>query len=521
MIFIFTLAGILLVVLRMPVFSTPFLSMDETEYGLAGMSLLQGGVPYRDFVIHHPPLIYFLYAASFVLGRPWDLFAIKVIFSSLVFLTAGMVYGIGREMAPHQDRRKVALWGIAAVLLPYHSFVAKDFLAANCEILVNFFLTGCFWCWLKAKKEICLLKGWILLSGVCFGAAMLSKLQALFFIPACLGFFVHQKSARNLGIFLVGVAAVVLGIGGWLWAQGARELFVHEMLVHSFRYVFSGKNAAFLSGSDVLYYALKISFRFSLIGICLWPWVYGAMRRSEFSTGLYAERQILKLWLFAQGVGVLLGGRLFWHYFLLLIPPLVLLGFSFFLQRIRRLSWGILAVLIFQTMAWAKPGYAAGADVQVLAPWIKAHSQPAERILLWGFAPQVYFFAQRFPATRYFHSDPLSGKSRKSRGQNLLQFTGWQRFKADFVNPMANQFDPNLESAVCDCVWRNVRQDILYHPPRWIIDVSSIAGRGYENRPLAGVKELLELLGDPQPARVVVNTFVFYVQEDDIPEALY
>jgi hypothetical protein len=59
---------------------------DKEIFKYAGLIIHKGGVPYRDFFDHKPPLIYFLYAFHWISPWiPWILDTLLVLFASLLF----------------------------------------------------------------------------------------------------------------------------------------------------------------------------------------------------------------------------------------------------------------------------------------------------------------------------------------------------------------------------------------------------------------------------------------------------
>ncbi|HEV9036361.1 MAG TPA: hypothetical protein VGQ51_07075 [Puia sp.] len=74
-------------------FSPPYdLMRDDREvFSYAGMAILKGQVPYRDFFDHKPPGIFFINAAGSLLGGLWGLWAINTL---LVLIATWMLYRI-------------------------------------------------------------------------------------------------------------------------------------------------------------------------------------------------------------------------------------------------------------------------------------------------------------------------------------------------------------------------------------------------------------------------------------------
>jgi len=60
---------------------------DKEIFKYAGLVIYKGGVPYRDFFDHKPPLIYFLNSFNWYFNAwiPWLLYTFLVLFSTLLF----------------------------------------------------------------------------------------------------------------------------------------------------------------------------------------------------------------------------------------------------------------------------------------------------------------------------------------------------------------------------------------------------------------------------------------------------
>lgn len=85
-VFVVVISSLLLSWMHGPLFD--FFDYDKELFKYMGMAVVKGQVPYRDFFDHKPPLIYFLHALAFVLGK-WGLFFIS---SSLALVASLMFY---------------------------------------------------------------------------------------------------------------------------------------------------------------------------------------------------------------------------------------------------------------------------------------------------------------------------------------------------------------------------------------------------------------------------------------------
>ena len=71
---------------------------DKEIFRYGGMVILRGGVPYRDFFDHKPPLIFFINAVGILLGGHWGLWVFNTL---LVLLATGLLFDLCRQYKLH------------------------------------------------------------------------------------------------------------------------------------------------------------------------------------------------------------------------------------------------------------------------------------------------------------------------------------------------------------------------------------------------------------------------------------
>ena len=86
----YSLLLIILGSISLNIMNLPFLEIysdDKEIFKYAGLVIYKGGVPYRDFFDHKPPLIYFLNSLNWYSGAwlPWLLDTMLVVFATLLF----------------------------------------------------------------------------------------------------------------------------------------------------------------------------------------------------------------------------------------------------------------------------------------------------------------------------------------------------------------------------------------------------------------------------------------------------
>jgi hypothetical protein len=182
--------------------------------------------------------------------------------------------------------------------------------------------------------------------------------------------------------------------------------------------------------------------------------------KSEIWTGKMAERTALLGLLAASAIGAAAGARFYPHYYVQLIPPLALLAASYYARLWSRTiqpphwllrprvtyAWLALTIIAFSIKHWT--GLAPRRVPSEAGRYLFTHSDPADRIFVWGQSPEIYLDAHRRPACRYITTFPLTGYV--------------------FGGPIPG-FD--TRSRILPGAWSTLEQDFVRHPPTYIVDV--------------------------------------------------
>jgi 4-amino-4-deoxy-L-arabinose transferase-like glycosyltransferase len=253
-----------------------------------------------------------------------------------------------------------------------------------------------------------------------------------------------QATVLTLGFFAaLGSAAIVL------WHQGIfHEAFYWTIGDHDVPHVFWNKG---------------IVNTLSFVAACL-PLVIGAMLtcrdKDEIWAGKTAERTALLGLLAVSAIGAAAGARFYPHYYVQLIPPLVLLAAPYYARLWSRTirppnwllrpavtyAWLVLTVIAFLIIHWI--GLASRRVPSEAGRYLFTHSSPEDKIFVWGQTPEIYLHARRRPACRYITTFPLTGYV--------------------FGGPIPG-FD--TRSRILPGAWSTLQRDFAKHPPTYIVDV--------------------------------------------------
>jgi hypothetical protein len=382
----------LTLVLRAPGFSNRVFNSDEAYLATQAQVLNRGGTLYVDTVDRKPPLVPYLYAAAFRVTGTDELWSVRLLADFALAATALLLALEARRRLPW---RYAPIVGAVGFLLATSAFAPSDAQAANFEIFMLPLMTAALM--LGARRRP-------VGAGFALALATLTKqTAALALLP--LAFLAwRQRKARGLVLLAVAfaiplvVAAVVFG-------------------PHDFAHWVFTSNGGYVDVSGAVGYAFSNGLArtaWFLLGTCafviLLPRAW-AHRRDD--TDLW-------LWLLSSVVAVVVGFRFFPHYYLQVLPPLVLLatrGLSSISDARRRWVLPVLTVVAIATAAWyVVPTFTSSdnRDTRIaldVGRYVASHTAPSDRVLVWGQAPEVYWRSDRAPATRFATTGFVTGVS--------------------------------------------------------------------------------------------------------------
>src|SRR6266704_5317080 len=455
--FRFAALGIILltIVTRLPALLHPLPIDDEAGYSVIANEIVDGGRPYIDAVDRKPPLLFWTYAAAFKVAGEYNWIALHMLSLIWTLATIAGLYVIGKQLFDRETGLIAALF--YSVFQPWASF--KN-LAFNGEMVMNLAIV---WAWaIGFKRSSLKWRPELLGAGALLCAAFLLK-QPAAIAAVPLGIYLLLPSyrvSRNLTLTNSIIQATMLTLGFFvalgsvviiLWKQGIlHDAFYWTIADHDVPHVFWQKGMV-----NTLIF----------LGACL-PLVIGAImacrNKSEIWAGRAAERIALFGLFGASTIGAAAGARFYPHYYVQLIPPLVLLAAPYYARLWSRTmqppcwllrprvscAWLALTVIAFSIKHWT--GLAQQRGPSEVGRYLSTHSAPDDRIFVWGQTPEIYLDAHRRPASRYITTFPLTGYI--------------------FCGPIPG-FD--TRTRILPGAWATLERDFAKHPPTYIIDVQS------------------------------------------------
>lgn len=403
------------------------LSVDSAVFGYAGELIRRGAVPYLAFWDHKPPLVYFINAAGLVLsgGHPWGVWLLE--FAAYVAAFALAFAGLRRVFGPAGAIMGSLLFAVGLASTPG---------ANGTEGYALPLQWGAFWIWTRwgAGNRSQLVPGLVL--GVLAAAAVLLRPNLIgAMVASAIVMSVVLLLERRIGQWLVfvaggvaGVALVVLPLIAYLTRHGALAAFVEQVFTYNALYT----SVSLTARAHAAYDGLRMASGYGVLALALVGWLLAAGRliRRPFADAQFATSLLALVWLPIELSLASLSGRPYAHYFMAVILPLCFLSalaltalFNSSGRAAVSADWRntrnivVAAVLLAAILPAATDlvfrlrdndlPYRRIRQIQPTAAYIQAHTSAGDPILVWGHAADLYFFAQRAPASRFIYPGPL------------------------------------------------------------------------------------------------------------------
>lgn len=379
--------------LRLPGLLYPIYSADEASTATLAEGILRGGVLYHAVADRKPPLVPYLYAAIMWATGSTDLRFERLGVDLILLATAWLV----RSEAARRFESELA--GLAAglsLLVASVAMLPGDGQAASFEAVMILPATAAV---LAARR------GWALRAGALVALAGLAKQTGLATaLPVAWLLFdaPGSRSHRTGRVALAGgvAAALVLAPAG-LFGLGP---YLEWNLTGNGGYLAldgSGAHIALASLGQLLPWLA------ANLGLVWLAW--RSRRRRPLGTDLV-------LWLASGAVAVLVGFRLFEHYFIQLAPPLAIAAGGGMLTidegAWRRTMLKVGAVPLVMVLLATQPRWFTGEPpIHRIARAVLALDPARRPIFVWGELSEVYWLTDLRPASRIILAAFLTGSS--------------------------------------------------------------------------------------------------------------
>jgi 4-amino-4-deoxy-L-arabinose transferase-like glycosyltransferase len=420
-------------VLLFPTIFWPF-DYDQGTFAYGGWAVLHGQQPYIDFWDIKPPNIFYTYAAAFALFGN-TVRAIRVFDYLNALLTIGLLLTLATRLWKDAPWRNLAA-AITSLALIVQYYIFGHWDTAQTETYSLPLLIGAMLLVIPQKQSKLSLR--FACAGALIGIAFYFKFpNALFLglIAATIWLF-SAKDDRiksiiwlSVGfIFAVGLESVYLAFNGELlplWQLTTSE---------TASYVSTNYSGTFGFIQNLRTSAQALDLSWILIGIVGWSyWLIARHREEKDSAAISRSLMLLILGCVIALVAVQLQNKGYKYHYAILLPWADLIigaGFAHVVcavsKFIRLPRWSIAVamalILLAVSYGWTSSnplqdrvnelariangdqpanGYIA---TDSISNYVILHTQPNDKIFIFGFQPYVYWKSGRLPATKFLNT---------------------------------------------------------------------------------------------------------------------
>ncbi|MEU5388271.1 glycosyltransferase family 39 protein [Kitasatospora cineracea] len=420
------LLAVLATATHLPSFLRPVWSPDEGYLATQARMLADGGVLYDTVVDRKPPLLPWLYEACFALFGSVSLWPLRILAIGAHLATAVLLASTARGRWGDRAGRYAGVF----YLLVSIGLSPEDTQAATFEVFMLPAMVLAFRYaerrrWLAAGIAVALCS----LTKQTGGAVMLPVLWMLLqdtrrrgvpWPPAL------AKIGFGFALPIALVAAILTKPKGFLF----------WVVTGSGDYAVLGSNWPQMLGRALGNSAILLSAGLAfLLPYAHRLWLRRRRRPVPARGPERGSTADLWVWLLSSAVAVSVGFHFFGHYYLQLMPPLVLLGVGAVATSAVPwrpvVAYSALASSVFCALAVFWPGQRLTQTTEV-ATAVAAQTTPKDTVLVWGMHPELYWLADRRPASRYLTAGFLTnfsgGKGAEKVGEQYSVSDAWQTF---------------------------------------------------------------------------------------------
>ena len=322
-------------VLRMPAFFTPVFNSDETFLATQAHVLNDGGQLYEEAIDRKPPIVPYVYAATFTFFETSALWSVRVVAMLAVALTALLLAIEARRRYGSRAGWIAGVMFVVAMVL----FAPQDGQAANFEVFMLPSMTAAI---LFARR------GRGFLAGVAIALATLAKQTGAATLLPVVYLIMRSRGKKGVGEvalgFTIPTALVALAVG-------PSQLLYWTVLGN-------GSYVGMKTMSTVV--LTTFLFMTGMWALCNLPllWKIPSAWGHRKLVALDGQRDTdLWLWVLSAAVSVAVGLRFFGHYYIQLAPPLALLAAGAIVRGTRKWADRAVAFALVVGVLFSAAGY--------------------------------------------------------------------------------------------------------------------------------------------------------------------
>lgn len=435
-IFILFLANL---ILRSSTLSQLVVEIAEPQWAQFALNMIKGDAPYTTMIGEKPFFLYLYYYAILSIFGWFNLYAVHFVTILWVTCTAIVIFIILRNFVSEREAVSGALiFSIVTTLGEFKLISSDGETLMNLPICISALL---FVMNINRKKLI-----YSFLVGIFIGLGGQFRYQAGIQLVAVFSYLfifgpllekekifemkILTKRFLYFSMILLGYSVVYGLVFFVLWRVESWDSYKFWSLKYSLGYIDSGLKTINVFEKGFVRTLIMILFAFVVWFSATKTVIENTkdIRRNNVSARTKVFIFSL-LWLVFGFIAVSAGGRFYSRYYTQIFPPLAILASlgmpSEWINLRKKYSWKIewkkwaliIPAVILLILRWFSPWIHEKIGELDYAPfqkkigqYIKERTSNDDMVYIWGWGNSIYFYANRFPATRFITSDFLTGR---------------------------------------------------------------------------------------------------------------
>lgn len=412
---LFFIAFLISLLSSINVFSKDIPYTDSSVFLTIGKGMNEGLTPYKDFFDHKGPLIYFINAFGWSLGKLTGVWVLEIFF---LFATVIFLFKTSEILLPNRPFFSILMtfFSLVPLIVFFEGGNFTEEYAISFISLTLYYFTKYYY-----KHEN--LKIWeIILIGASFAGTLLLRPNMIaawivFCLAIVLKEVLEKKYKRILAfaiLFIFGMLIVILPAMIYLLVRGAFVDFIQQFFVFNSRYASNGGWE--VVGNNLLMILENKYVCLLLLGLSLIVAFYKTKEKNFYISILLAV--ILSIFIIAYSQDNYL------HYYLILVPyfliPITVLGVVFLEKLSTKKQWieyvylfVLLFVLCISTLIAGKnivvSTYHSNEESGRIAAGelIKSKTKKNDKITVVGNSSVMYLYSDRESVSKYIYQSTL------------------------------------------------------------------------------------------------------------------
>ncbi len=319
--FSYSILFLLTLALRAPSFHTQYFGEDESFYMVSAEKVINGEAQYLDTWDNKPPVLVWVYSFFLWVFGEFAFLAIRIFTAIYIFLTALLV---NRFVDDNRLLNQFSL--LPAFLVIFLSSVPWYSQELNGEILMNLPVVLAVTEILKLRERSRKNTSHLFLAGLLLGLAFMVKYQAILVFLGMFAAYLFTQPTKLSETFsyFFGFLLSIFGLVLVVYFTGALDAYWDIGVLYNIDYIRVGANPG-----EIVNPLFNLGQYAQLWGIFILLGVAGIVhyRLNYFSKTIRLRKveSVTLYWFVVCLLTIILGGgRLYLHYFYLLVPPLAI-----------------------------------------------------------------------------------------------------------------------------------------------------------------------------------------------------